>query len=462
MNRSTFLLIFCLALASFMGRLDTNIVNIALPTIADAFSVLPSETSGLMIAFVMTKAILLIPLGNLGDRIGFHRLLLAGYIIFTAASLLCGIAGTLPIMIAARSLQGVGAGMLLISSYSIIPQELERNKVGSAIGILTLFASLGLLLGAPLGGILVEHFDWGSIFIINVPIGVAAIGLCLFHLKPKAQASTPKAKHPFDWTGALIGAAGILVITLGLNRFRSHGIALEGIGLLASGIGVLYLFLQHEKRCAHPLVALELFKSHQYGAGIAGRSLVFAAIAGQGFTLPFYLQEQMGLSAQEAGLLITLFPVGTAIASPLAGRLSDKIDATPITLGATLVAAVVSGLFSISLYLEIQNAVYVFLPLMGFAFGAFISPNAKQLLTGVSGPQRGSATSIFHTSGNLAMLFGVAVSSVLLHWGMGDHTSSATTQPYLPVYVFNTACYLCAALIVMKGLSKQTHRHSPS
>ena len=241
--KQTRFLVLCVVFAAFMARLDTNIISVALPTLSTFFQVQAATTANLMLSFLIVVTALLIPLGYLGDRIGFRTLLIAGYLLFTLGSLLCGVITGFTLLVAARAVQGIGAAMLMISAYSLVPQRLEPESVGKAMGWMAVAGSMGILLGAPLGGILIQWFSWRAIFLINLPIGVIAIFLVWRTMPPDEAKHAGTEPGNFDWLGAVLAIGGLILCCIALGHLRNAFFSLNTLLPLTSGGLMIILFL---------------------------------------------------------------------------------------------------------------------------------------------------------------------------------------------------------------------------
>lgn len=445
-------IILCTALATFMGRLDTNIVAISLPAIADHLQVSAGAASNLMLYYLLTISVLLIPLGKLGDRVGFRVLLLAGYAVFTGGSLLCGLAGSLGQLTAARSLQGGGAALMLISAYSLIPRLLPLEKVGGAMGALSTAGSIGIMVGAPLGGVLTEWLSWRSIFLINIPVGAVALWIACRSLP--SEPPREEDSQPLDWYGCILGAGWVLLIILGLDHLRDPEKLWEATLLLGSGLILLALFVHRLRHAERPLFDPKLFANPEYNRALGVQGLMFLAIAAHGFALPFYLDRVLGLSHQNAGLVLALFPVGVSVVAPLSGRLADRYSPTTVLAVGVAGNALATLLLAVSLHAGVTWAIYPYLPVMGACFGTFLAPSGKLLLAGIHHGSQGAATSIFHTINNVALTFGVAVSALMLTWsGAGKHMADRGTADFFPLYAALACLCLLATYLAGRNLT---------
>lgn len=448
-------IITCTALATFMCRLDTNIVAIALPTIADHYQVNAADAANLMLYYLLTISMLLLPLGSLGDRIGFRTLLLAGYGVFTLGSLACGLAGSLGMLTASRVLQGAGAAMMVVSAYSIIPRQLPLDRVGRAMGLLGTAGSVGVLLGAPLGGALTGWLTWRSIFLVNIPLGLAALWLVRRSIsRDRPGPESAQGRAPFDWTGCLLGAGCVLLVTLGLDMLRNAEHWRLPATLLATGLLLAALLVRHLRRSPSPLFSPSIFAHAPYRRALGAQGFTFMAIAGHGFALPFYLDRVLGLAPQQAGLVMTLFPLGVSVAAPLAGRLSDRFSPRLVLMAGAGGNAAATTLFAAALHSGAHWAIYPYLPVLGLCFGAFLAPSAKLLLAELRQASQGIATSLFNTVNNVSLTMGVAMSALLFTAAReSDAHASLTPQAFFTVYAALACCCLGAAVLTGKNLA---------
>ena len=245
-----------LALSMLLSSLGTSIANVALPGLALAFAASFQEVQWVVLAYLLAVTTLIVSVGRLGDLIGRRRLLLAGIFLFTMASVLCALAPTLGLLIAARALQGLGAAVMMALTMAFVGEAVPREKTGSAMGLLGTMSAIGTALGPSLGGVLIGGCGWPAIFLINLPLGIAAMFLAHRHLPAdRPQASADGAG--FDHAGTLLLALTLAAYALAMTAFQpiGHGSfgALNLILLAAAVVGV-GLFVFAEKRVASPLV----------------------------------------------------------------------------------------------------------------------------------------------------------------------------------------------------------------
>jgi EmrB/QacA subfamily drug resistance transporter len=324
-------------LASSLAFIDGSVLNIALPAIRASFGATTAEVQWVMNAFTLPLSALLLLGGAAGDLYGRRRTMLWGIALFTAASLLCAFSPDLEIFLAGRALQGIGAAMLMPNSLAILGAAFEGERRGSAVGI---WAAVGAAAGAVaplLGGWLIELSGWPLIFLINLPIGAAAIALGLAYV-PESRNDVRPAP---DWPGALLATLGLGALTWGLTQWSASG-RFGPAETVTAGAGavLLLLFLWAERqRGPRAMVPLGLFGSTAFVGLTAFTFLLYGALAGLMLLLPYTLIEVAGYSPVEAGLAVLPFPILVAAGSPLMGRLAGRTGPRwPLTIGPLLVA----------------------------------------------------------------------------------------------------------------------------
>ena len=282
-----------------LSSLGTSIANVALPTLAQAFDASFQEVQWIVLAYLLAITTLIVSAGRLGDIIGRRRLLLAGIVLFTVASVLCGVAPTLWLLIAARAAQGLGAAIMMALTMAFVGETVPKAKTGSAMGLLGTMSAIGTALGPSLGGVLIAGLGWRAIFLVNVPLGILTF-LLAYRTLP-ADRRRPKADRAgFDTMGtlllALTLAAYALAMTIGRGSFGPLNMAL----LLAAVFGV-GLFVLAEARAASPLIRLAMFRDPVLSASLAMSALVSTVMMATLVVGPFYLSRALGLDAALVG-----------------------------------------------------------------------------------------------------------------------------------------------------------------
>ncbi len=320
-NRSI-LIVVTVALAIFVTNLDITIVNIAFPTMAKIFNTGTDEVSRIIVAYLLAMVGSLLVFGRLADQKGIEKVFVFGFITFTVASILCALSPNIDILNIFRFVQGLGGAMLLATFGSIILKYLPPEQRGRAFGYITVFGGIGVAVGPPVGGFLVQYLSWHWIFIVNVPIGIIGVILALRVLKNKHVSETTTG---FDIPGALLSFAGLFVLFYMMNTADNHGLlSLRNILLFAFSILCFVLFVIREKRYSSPLIDLSVFKLKSLVLGFFALIFVTMILDGLTFVFPFFFDIVCKLNSAETGLLLMIAPLAIILVSPVSGYFSDK------------------------------------------------------------------------------------------------------------------------------------------
>lgn len=329
-----------------LSSLGTSIANVGLPTLAHVFSASFQEVQWIVLAYLLAITTLIVSVGRLGDIVGRRRLLLAGISVFTAASVLCGVAPTLWLLIAARAVQGLGAAVMMALTMAFVGETVPKEKTGSAMGLLGTMSAIGTALGPSLGGVLISGLGWRAIFLVNAPLGVLTLLVAHRHL-PVDRQGPKTGRARFDGVGtlllALTLAAYALAMTLGHGGFGPLNLAL----LLAAAFGA-GLFVRAEARAASPLIRLAVFRDPALSASLVMSALVSTVMMATLVVGPFYLSRTLGLDEALVGLALSVGPLVAALTSVPAGRLVDRLGAQRMTIAGLLGIAVGSLTLSMS------------------------------------------------------------------------------------------------------------------
>jgi len=420
-----------IAFAAFMSKLDSSIVNISLPTVSRYFDVTPGEASWVILGYLLTQTTTMMIFGKLGDDIGLKRTFIGGYIIFTIGSVLCGLAGSLGTLIAFRCIQGLGGAMLITSAFAMVPRLLPRDVLGSAFGIIGTSAGLGVIVGAPVGGLLTGFLSWRWVFLINLPVGALAIFIAQKVIREKSghEKDILRRLKEFDIVGMLASFAGLLALVYGLNTGEESGWASSStITCLAAAVILLPLFLVWEKRHANPLLDLALFSSARFAFANVAAFMAFMLMSGSGFLMPFYLELTKNLETAQAGLVIMIFSVVYMVAGPFAGKLSDKMDPGILCALAMISAAACSLVFVFTLPNPGLVFAVIFLVWLALSFGLFISPNNSQAMKLAPRSEQGIAAGVFNTITSLGLVFGVTLFETIFSHSLPGRAAGAAIR----------------------------------
>ena len=394
------------AVGTFLSVLDGNIVNIALPTIMRQLNTDFATVQWVVLAYLLAMATLMLSIGRLGDMLGKKRLYTAGIVIFTIGSLLCGIAPSIYWLIGFRVVQAVGAAMILALGMAIATEAFPPAERGKAMGINGTVISVGIIIGPTVGGVIIEHLAWNWIFFVNLPVGIIGTLLAIRYLPTYAT----NGRSSFDYVGAGTLFVALLALLLGLTMGQQRGFGdTLVLSLFALHLAALTLFIWWERRTPHPMVDLQIFRNVLFSVNLFTGLFTFVTIAGAVILLPFYLQDVLGFSPQNVGLLLAIVPVALAIVSPLSGILSDKMGTRLITTVG--LAILVFGYWAMStLNAETSGMGFVlrFLPI-GIGMGVFSSPNNSAVMGAASRKRLGIASGLLALTRTLGQTTGIAL-----------------------------------------------------
>ncbi len=396
-----------LALSILLPSLGTSIANIGLPALMQAFGASFQAVQWVVLAYLLAITTLIVGAGRLGDLLGRRRLLLAGIAVFSLASALCGLATALPLLIAARALQGLGAAIMMALAMACVGEIIPREKAGRAMGVLGSMSAVGTALGPSLGGVLISAAGWPAIFMILLPPGLLAFVLVHRHL-PASPPAVQQDGTGFDVPGtailAVTLAAYALALTVGRGDFGGLNLAL----LAGAALG-LVLFLQVEARAPFPLIRPGMFRDRPLSAGLAGSALVSTVLMATLVVGPFHLSQTLGLDPTRTGLVMSLGPLVAALTATPAGRLVDRLGARPMSLlglagigGACVLLAVLPTALGVPAYLGPML-------ILTASYALFQTANNTGVMGGIAPAQRGLVSGMLNLSRNLGLITGTAV-----------------------------------------------------
>lgn len=419
------LILFSVAIGTFMGALDTSIINIALPTMSKYFNTPFSRLEWVVMAYLLIISSLLLTYGRLGDMYGHKQIYITGFIIFTIGSFLCGISPTIGALILFRVLQAVGAGMLMSMGPAIVTIITPPNKRGKALGVTAVAVSVALTTGPILGGLLTSKFGWQSIFFVNIPVGI--IGT-IFAYKT-IPAGEKREKQTFDIKGSLLIFLTLVTILFPLNYAETLGWDNPIIlGLLIAGVLMFAIFVYVESNTEYPAVDLTLFKNRLFTMSNISSLLNFLAQFSVILILPFYLQQLRGLTPSAAGLMLIPMPLTTMLVAPFSGSLSDRIDSRYISSAGMGIAAL--GILQLSFLnaTTSNGAIALALITFGLGLGMFQTPNNSAIMGAVPNNRRGIASSLLATMRNIGMVLGIAISGAIFNGRINSLTHSLSNK----------------------------------
>jgi EmrB/QacA subfamily drug resistance transporter len=399
-----------LAMSMLLSSLGTSIANVALPTLAQAFNASFQQVQWIVLAYLLAITTFIVSAGRLGDLTGRRRLLLAGIFLFTMASVLCGVAPTLWLLIAARAVQGIGAAVMMALTMAFVGETISKDRIGGAMGLLGTMSAIGTALGPSLGGVLIAGFGWRAIFLVSVPLGILTLVLACYALPadrqvPKTGPGTDRAG--FDTLGtlllALTLAAYALAMTIGRGSFGPLNMGL----LLAAASGAV-IFVLVELRAASPLIQLRMFRDPVLSAGLVTSTLVSTVLMTTLVVGPFYLAHALGLDAAAIGIALSVGPLVVALTGVPAGRIADRFGAQRMTIVGLV--GIAAGCFLLSLLptsLGIPGYIASIIVItLGYAL--FQTANNTAVMTDVCPDRRGVVSGMLNLSRNLGLVTGAS------------------------------------------------------
>ncbi len=394
------------AMVIAMAVLDGSITNIALPSIAADLHIQPAESIWVVNAYQLAITISLLAFASLGDIYGYRKIYGWGILVFTLASLACAMSTSLPMLAIARVVQGFGAAGLMSVNTALVRFIFPRAQLGRGMGINGLVVSVSAAAGPSLAAAILTIAPWPYLFFINVPIGILAIAMI------RTLPATPLAGHRFDWRSALLNAAMFGLFISGVDGI-GHGqsgvmVAAELIGAVAIG----FVFVRSQMKLRAPILPVELFAIPAFSLSVLTSVCSFVAASMAFVSMPF-LFEAGGLSTVDTGLLITPWPVMSAIVAPIAGRLSDKVSAGKLGGAGLLMLAI--GLVSIA-FIPTNPAwwnVAWRMALCGGGFALFQAPNNRVLIASTPRERSGAGSGVLSTARLLGQTLGAALVAVV-------------------------------------------------
>ena len=430
------LIILSSALAAFMSSLDGTIVNIALPTISDIFDLPSSSVAWVSTIYLLVMAGSLLVVGKLTDIIGYRKIFLTGFVLFTLGSFACGflpeMTGMFSLLLLSRVFQALGGVMMTV----IAPAMLSRYMPGAArakgMSVVVLFASLGMALGPTLGGLLTEYLSWNWIFYINVPVGIAALILGIFVL-PRDEKAKFTLKG-FDGAGAVLIFVGLAALLYAFSEGYKLGWTSAPV-LICIVLAVLCIaaFIVCEKKVKSPILDLNLFKNPSFLLLNVVLCVMYFTLAGAQYLLPFYLQLIQSLSTFESGLVLTVMSLGIMTAGVLSGQIYAKMVGKIRVLILSGVVILALGYFFLSKISPVSGLgiIVLGLALIGFGVGLTTTTATTLLMGSVKPEKNGMVSSITGLERFAPMTIGIAFFNLLLIAGVkaiAKHTD-ITTRP---------------------------------
>ena len=397
-------------LAIAMTVLDGAIANVALPAIARDLRASPADSIWIVNAYQLAIVVSLLPLAALGEIVGYRRIYQAGLVLFTAASLTCALSHTLPMLAAARTVQGLGAAGVMSVNGALVRYTYPNRMLGRGIGLNALVVAAAAAFGPTVASGILALGPWQWLFAVNVPIGVvtAVVAAC-------ALPKNPLSRHRFDVVSALLNGTAFALIVTGVDVLTRTSSKVMGALGLAAGVAAGAVLVRREWRKPRPLVPIDLMRIRVFALSIATSVTSFTAQMAAFIALPFHFESALHRSQVETGLLLTPWPLAVGVAAPAAGWLADRCSAA--ILGGIGLALFAAGLALLALMPGEASTFQIVwrMALCGLGFGFFQSPNNRLMLSTAPRERAGAAGGMLATARLTGQTAGAVLTAILLH-----------------------------------------------
>ncbi|MET0609390.1 MAG: MFS transporter [Gaiellaceae bacterium] len=436
------------AFGLFMIMLDNTVVNVALPAIKADLGISTSELEWTVAAYALTFASLLLTGGKLGDLLGRRLIFVIGLAIFTLSSLFCGLAGSATELIAARSVQGIGAALMMPATLSIISATFAVRERGTAIGIWAGVSAMALAIGPLLGGVITEHISWNWIFYVNVPIGVLGILAGIF-VVPESRDTSHEQR--LDLPGLLTSGIGLLALVYALIEANSYGwtsARILALFVIAAVALSSFVFLEMHQRL--PMLDLSLFKNGTFAGANITAILVTLAMFGIFVFFPIYMQTFRGWSPIQAGAALLPWTLMIVIFAPIAGKLSDRVGSRWLIAGGmTVVATCCLLLSTINLHSSFWDLLPAFI-LGGLGMSFVMTPMSAAAMGAAPVDKAGVASGVLNTFRQVGVALGIAITGAIVADRAAAAASDGASPPEAFVHGLTFAMKI-SALICLGG-----------
>jgi EmrB/QacA subfamily drug resistance transporter len=445
-----------------LSSLGTSIANVGLPTLARAFAASFQQVQWIVLAYLLAITTLIVSVGRLGDLTGRRRLLLAGIFLFTVASVLCGVAPTLGLLIAARAAQGLGAAIMMALTLAFVGETVPKARTGTAMGLLGTMSAVGTALGPSLGGVLIAGLGWPAIFFVNVPPGILTLFLAHRFL-PVDRQGTKAERTGFDLVVTLLLALSLAAYALAMTTGRGD-FGLLNVALLFAAVFGVGLFALAEAKAASPLIRLAMFRNPVLSAGFAMSTLVTTVVMATLVVGPFYLSGALALDAARVGLVMSSGPIVAALTGVPAGRIVDRFGAHRMTLAGLIGMAAGSSILPLVPTRFGVPGYIAPLVVITAGYALFQAANNTAVMTNIQPDQRGVISGMINLARNLGLITGASVMGTVFALGSAT-TNIMTARPEAVAagmrLTFTVAAALVAVALAIASVMRP-RRESPS
>ncbi|MBF4474335.1 MFS transporter [Methanobacterium formicicum] len=440
-------------IASFFTPFMGSSVNIALPSIGLEFGADAILLNWVTNGFLLAAAIFAVPFGRVADIHGMKRIFTYGLAIFTLASLFCALSPSAYFLIASRILQGIGTAMIFVTGLAIITSVYPPQHRGKAIGINVAAVYVGLSFGPVLGGLMTQYLGWRSLFLLMVPFGLLVIGIVCWKLHDEWAASKGEK---FDYWGSILYSLMLFLVMYGFSSLPQ----IDGWAMLILGVVGFLAFIRWELRAKSPVFNVRLFKNTAFTFSSLAALINYSATFAVTLLLSYYLQYIKGLEPQTAGIILVAQPIIMAITAPIAGRMSDRIEARLIaTAGMATVTIALFTMTFIDSTTPITNII-LGLAVLGLGFGLFSSPNTNVIMGSVQRKFYGVASATVSTMRLIGQTLSIGIATLVFSLLIGrvqitpDQFPALMESIQLCFVVFTALCFIGVFVSWWRGKRK--------
>lgn len=453
------LVVATVCVGAFMGQLDASIVTLAFPALRTEFHATLGAVEWVALAYLLALVATVTAVGRVADVWGRKLLYTYGFAVFTVSSAACALAPSLPVLVAFRVVQGVGAAMLQANSVALITTAVPAGRLGRGIGAQGAAQAVGLALGPAVGGVLIALGGWRLLFLVNVPAGLlgTVAGLLLL---PRSRELAPRTR--FDWTGLGLATPAVCALLLALSLGAGGELDLAATASLAAvAVAAGVAFVRHERRAANPMLDLGLFRRRPFAVGITAGLLAYLVLFGVLFVTPFFLETARSQRTELAGLTLAALPVALALAAPLAGGLTDRLGPRAPTVAGMLVTS--GALVALAATVLAHGSTVLLaagLAAVGAGLGAFTPANNAAIMTSVPKRRAGVAGGVLNLTRGVGTSLGVTLTGLVFGLVAGRASHGAPT-PALTMRGFVAALAVLAAIAAAAGGIAALRDHPP-
>lgn len=443
-----------LALAMLMASLGMSIANVALPTLSKFFTIPIQGIQWVVLGYLLAITVFVVSVGRLGDLVGQRRIFLIGTVLFLLASLICSISEDFWLLITGRVLQGIGAAALIALSMAFVSETVPENRTGFAMGLLGAMSAVGTTLGPSVGGALIDHYGWQSIFLVFIPLAIINFVLGIRYL-PKSNSKKNKISlSHFDIKGTLMLMAALCSYALSVTINDSIS-QLSQLILVLLSIFCFSLFIYVERKATSPLLDLVLFQDRKLTTSLAMNALIATVMMSTLIVGPFYLTYALGFEEGIVGLVLSVGPFASAISGVPTGKIVDRYGARKTLLfGLSVMVLAAFSLAILPIYFGLTSYVLAILFLTP-GYQLFLSANNTEVMLKANAKQRGIVSGILNLSRNIGLITGASVMGSIFVYAAGNK-NIATASAEVVINAMKVTYLVAGSMVLASAILAYT------